>query len=80
MWDGRFVFFLSVTNLVDYTVTGETEMWTTFTITERPSCVFFFYIKVNSIFSPPQMLRNAKSLQLSWQIERKYKTVEKVQN
>ena len=55
-------------------------MWTTFIITERPNCVFFFYIKVNSIFSPPQMLRNAKSLQLSWQIERKYKTVEKVQN
>ena len=80
MWDGSFVFFWSVTNLVDYTVTGETEMWTTFIITERPNCVFFFYIKVNSIFSPPQMLRNAKSLQLSRQIERKYKTVEKVQN
>ena len=46
-------FFLSVINLVDYTVTGETEMWTTFIITERPNCVFFFYIKVNLIFSPP---------------------------
>ena len=60
----------SVTNLVDYIVTGETKMWITFIITERPNCVFFFYIEVNSIFFAST---NAKSFQLSWQIERKHK-------